>query len=169
MRYCFSSEPFTSVTSASRRSLVQGKDRAHLIELRFIPSLTSFSRPFQIYKEPPDYPPGGRGTWPIFGYRWATESLKTLTLFRTTPSILLPCLEQRTKCTLSCFIKSFIDNYNRTNSRSSYCFGILQGCRFLRLGVIQWGDRPNKAGGASLLGSELGCLQRLYYEHFAIE
>ena len=130
MRYCFSSEPFTSVTSASRRSLVQGKDRAHLIELRFIPSLTSFSRPFQIYKEPPDYPPGGRGTWPIFGYRWATESLKTLTLFRTTPSILLPCLEQRTKCTLSCFIKSFIDNYNRTNSRSSYCFGILQGCRF---------------------------------------
>ena len=76
MRYCFSSEPFTSVTSASRRSLVQGKDRAHLIELRFIPSLTSFSRPFQIHKEPLDYPPGGGGVQVLDQYLGIGESLR---------------------------------------------------------------------------------------------
>ena len=48
-------------------------------------------------------PPRGRGTRTIFGYRWATEGLKPITLFRTTPSILLPCLGQRTKCTQACF------------------------------------------------------------------
>ena len=50
-------------------------------------------------------PPGGEGTRLIFGYRWAAEGLKPWpclgqkipkirTLFRTTPSILVPCLGQ---------------------------------------------------------------------------
>ena len=49
----------------------------------------------------------GGGTWPMFGYRGAAEGLKTWsclgqkkskihTLSRTTPSILGPCLGQRT-------------------------------------------------------------------------
>ena len=51
-------------------------------------------------------PGGGRGTRPIFGYRWAAEGLKPWpclgqkipkihTLFRTTLSILVPCLGQQ--------------------------------------------------------------------------
>ena len=56
---------------------------------------------------------GGRGTRPIFGYRWDAKGLKPWpclgqknpkihTLFRITRSILLLCLWQRTKWTRSC-------------------------------------------------------------------
>ena len=61
------------------------------------------------YRNKHDCPPVG-GTQPIFGYSWAAEDLKTWpcsgqkipkkhTLFRTTPSVLLPWswLGQRTK------------------------------------------------------------------------
>ena len=64
------------------------------------------------YRNKHDCPPVG-GTQPIFGYSWAAEDLKTWpcsgqkipkkhTLFRTTPSVLLPWswLGQRTKRTL---------------------------------------------------------------------
>ena len=64
------------------------------------------------YRNKHDYPRVG-GTQPIFGYSWAAEDLKTWpcsgqkirkihTLFRTTPSVLLPWswLGQRTKRTL---------------------------------------------------------------------
>ena len=58
----------------------------------------------------------------IFGYRWAAEGLKPLTLFRTkknpkictlfrtTTLILWHCLGQRTKCALACIIY-FISSY----------------------------------------------------------
>ena len=38
----------SSITTPSRQSLVQGRDRADLKELRVISSLSSFSRPFHI-------------------------------------------------------------------------------------------------------------------------
>ena len=67
---------------------------------------------FHDYRNKHDCPRVG-GTQPIFGYRWAAEDLKTWpclgqkipkihTLFRTTPSVLLPWswLGQRKKSTL---------------------------------------------------------------------
>ena len=63
-------------------------------------------------------------TRPIFGYRWAAEGLepwpclgpnnpKYIPMFRTTPSILLPCLGQRSKWTpFYCILKQFIGNPN---------------------------------------------------------
>ena len=82
------------------------------------------------YRKKHDCPRVG-GTQPIFGYRWAAEDLKTWpclgqklpkihTLFRTTPSVLLPWswLGQRTKSTLEqihvvaiAFVDRFIRNY----------------------------------------------------------
>ena len=37
-----------SISTPSRQSLVQNKDRADLKELRFISSLSTFSRPFHM-------------------------------------------------------------------------------------------------------------------------
>ena len=41
------------ITTLSRQSLVQGKERSGLKELRFISSLTTFSRPFHMTASPP--------------------------------------------------------------------------------------------------------------------
>ena len=46
IRYIIYNTKKSSITTPSRKSLVQGKDRADLKELRFISSLSSFSRPF---------------------------------------------------------------------------------------------------------------------------
>ena len=67
---------------------------------------------------------GGGGTPPIFGKRWAADGLKPWpcsgqknpyihTLFRTTSSILWPCLGQNTRCLV---LKPFIGNCNRANA-----------------------------------------------------
>ena len=50
---------------------------------------------------------------------------KIHTLFRATPSILFPCLGQRTKWAPSCFEKPVFSNCNRANSHYSHRFCIL--------------------------------------------
>ena len=72
------------------------------------------------------------GARPIFGYRWAAEGLKPWpclgqkilkmhTLFRTTPSILVPCLGQRTKCR-PCCLKVIYWQLQLRKSCYSHCF-----------------------------------------------
>ena len=54
--------------------------------------------------------------------RWGFE---TPARFRTTTSILLPCLGQSSKCMPFC-LKPFTDDFNKANSRYSHCFRLLE-------------------------------------------
>ena len=97
----------------------------------------------KMYLRPPG---GGGGTRLIFGYRWAAEGLKPWlclvqkipkirTLFRTTPSILVPCLGQLHTNTKS--------NVHETPCLTNYAHWLGQTCAKLFTPFRTW-DREDE-------------------------